>query len=506
MSAGRFFEMSIRSFTECTGRDGCTTSRFCDSATSVMKAKSLTGSKASLIRAGLVAWAGALRTMVCPSGTERAATSAATAVLAPLRFSTTTGCPRYSESFGASARARMSLVPPGGNPMRKRIGLLGYPWAKQVAVASSSAAASVQVVALIPPPFAIRHPPSAMLLLALDSRRLDHLVPLGDLVLHERSVLLGRVSDRVGAETLQALASIRCIHRSNGIRMQPIEDRARYLCRRGHAVSRRHFVARQPALRHCRDIGCRRRALGAGSGDGAHLSGARLADDGRDVAEIERYFTRHQRDQTWPASLVGNVYPLGAGHVLKQFRREMHRSAGARGAVVDVSRAFLRERDQLLHRPRRERRMYHQQVLGFRQQRDERKIVDRVEIELHYRRVGGVARRHQKDGIAVRRSVCREIGSDRSVGAAAVLDHHRLAEELGKFRRDCACDDIVGATRREADEKTDRLHGVGRLRDGGRRHAGKQQGGEQAAERSTHWIPPLCGRALAVQGRGDHHD
>ena len=51
--------------------------------------------------------------------------SVAMLVVAPGRFSTTNGWPRYSESFGASKRAMMSVPPPGGKPTSMRTGREG---------------------------------------------------------------------------------------------------------------------------------------------------------------------------------------------------------------------------------------------------------------------------------------------------------------------------------------------------------------------------------------------
>src|SRR5258706_9151234 len=55
----------------------------------------------------------------------------------PTRFSTTTGWPSASASFGARSRATTSGPPPGGKPTSRRIGREGYcaaaPWQRSVA-------------------------------------------------------------------------------------------------------------------------------------------------------------------------------------------------------------------------------------------------------------------------------------------------------------------------------------------------------------------------------------
>jgi hypothetical protein len=61
-----------------------------------------------------------------------------------------------------------------------------------------------------------------------------------------------------------------------------------------------------------------------------------------------------------------------------------------------------------------------------------------------------------------------ELGRDRRAGAAAVFDHHWLAEVLTQLRRQRARQDIVGPARREADKEANRLARVA-LRGAGRR-------------------------------------
>ena len=50
---------------------------------------------------------------ICPSGGDRMTYSAPTTPLAPARFSTTTGWPIASRMPSATARAKMSVPPPG---------------------------------------------------------------------------------------------------------------------------------------------------------------------------------------------------------------------------------------------------------------------------------------------------------------------------------------------------------------------------------------------------------
>src|SRR5262245_48543415 len=60
-------------------------------------------------------------------------------VVAPGRFSTTYCWPRYSESFGVSRRAMMSVPPPGGKPTSTRTGRVGYDCPRTAVAASRRA-------------------------------------------------------------------------------------------------------------------------------------------------------------------------------------------------------------------------------------------------------------------------------------------------------------------------------------------------------------------------------
>src|SRR5262245_51317649 len=67
--------------------------------------------------------------------------------LAPVRFSTTTGCPHVSFSFGASTRAVRSLPPPAAKPTMILTGFAGYVCA---------CASAVRVANSTPPTISIR--------------------------------------------------------------------------------------------------------------------------------------------------------------------------------------------------------------------------------------------------------------------------------------------------------------------------------------------------------------
>ncbi|MCY1230109.1 hypothetical protein D9M68_754860 [compost metagenome] len=86
--------------------------------------------------------------------------------------------------------------------------------------------------------------------------------------------------------------------------------------------------------------------------------------------------------------------------------------------------------------------------------------------------------------VAVRRGLGQEGGADAAAGAAAVVDHHGLAELLAELVGNDARHDIGGAAGGEGHDQRDRLGRVARLGGGAERQAGGEggRGGGQDAE------------------------
>ena len=84
---------------------------------------------------------------VWPSGSDFATSCAPIAVLAPGRFSITTGWPQSSLIFCPVRRAMMSAGPPGGNGTTMRTARLGKPLASWAAAEAAAASASATMTA-----------------------------------------------------------------------------------------------------------------------------------------------------------------------------------------------------------------------------------------------------------------------------------------------------------------------------------------------------------------------
>src|SRR3954469_25342897 len=115
---------------------------------------------------------------------------------APERFSTTTCCPRSSDSVGAMMRAVVSVPPPGSKPTTVVTGLAGKVCAcalngamRGVMSATASADAATTIFMDI-------------LLVGNDAGALDDRLPFLNFVFDERESVLGRVLHDRGAARL----------------------------------------------------------------------------------------------------------------------------------------------------------------------------------------------------------------------------------------------------------------------------------------------------------------
>src|SRR4051812_32013834 len=127
---------------------------------------------------------------VKPSGADFATICAPIAVLAPARFSITTGWPQCSLMRWPTKRAMRSVGPPGGNGTLMRIGRLG----KLVAAAASGCAAAGTTTAANAIAASAKR---SMLcsLVQLHSDRLYHLLTGFGLRLDERAELFRALAD-----------------------------------------------------------------------------------------------------------------------------------------------------------------------------------------------------------------------------------------------------------------------------------------------------------------------
>jgi hypothetical protein len=122
-----------------TGSDGCATSTELDVTSCVSGVKSATGSYGSLgYSVALIVWLVNETSRLLPSGGDLATVSAAMLPPAPDLFSTITLRPSSRPISGASSRAIVSVLPPGGVPTHSRIGAFDCARSSAGAAASAS--------------------------------------------------------------------------------------------------------------------------------------------------------------------------------------------------------------------------------------------------------------------------------------------------------------------------------------------------------------------------------
>jgi hypothetical protein len=129
-------------------------------------------------------------------------------------------------------------------------------------------------------------------------------------------------------------------------------------------------------------------------------------------------------------------------------------------------------------------RRHHQDEVRAHQLRHHRQLARRVVGQLGIGRRGDADRTHlaQQQGVAIRRALGHGLRADLAAGAGAVVDHHRLPEQLAELEADGAGDDIRSGAGREADDQAHLAVGVGaRLGERRQRQAGGEGQGEQVS-------------------------
>ena len=117
------------------------------------------------------------------------------------------------------------------------------------------------------------------------------------------------------------------------------------------------------------------------------------------------------------------------------------------------------ERDELLHRLDRYRRMNDEDVRRVHRARHGREILQRIERQIAIERRIDRERgdRAHEDRVAVGRRFRGELRRDIARGAGTVVDDHLLAEPFAQLRRQRARRRVRAAARRETDQHADRF-------------------------------------------------
>ena len=249
-----------------------------------------------------------------------------------------------------------------------------------------------------------------------------------------------------------------------------------------------HLVARKAGLGCGRDV--RRRALAARAADGerAKLAGLHQRSHGPEPDRHHLHTGFHEVGNRGSHALVRNVRRLDARELRENVPAEMVGRADAGGGVIEVGAVGLGVIDQFAQRVDRQARAHHQVLRCFGDQGDGSQVGCRIERErLVQERVDDdVARRNERERIAVCRRLGYELGARVSARARAVLDDDRLADAARKLGGQRPCHEVRGRAGRE---RTDEAQGPGRI--GLRQSAGRDRPAQQRDERriDLHELP-----------------
>ena len=191
--------------------------------------------------------------------------------------------------------------------------------------------------------------------------------------------------------------------------------------------------------------------LGSATASAFNFPVLHKGQQGRDIVELDLHFAADDAHGHGAGALVRHVQHFHAGRLREQHHRQMAEIADAGGAVGDAVGFLLGQRDQLGDGVRRQRRIGRQHSRQPHRGRHRHEILQRIVGQIlvepgidRHRRVGGEAER-----VAVRIGLLERRQAHGAVGAAAVLDEDRLAQQLRQMIRHHPRDEIGAAAGRE---------------------------------------------------------
>ena len=161
-----------------------------------------------------------------------------------------------------------------------------------------------------------------------------------------------------------------------------------------------------------------------------------------DAGEVHLHLPGDHIGDRGARALVGNVDDVDAGDHLEELAGEMRGGAVAAGGIGERAGLRFCERDQLLHRLRRHRRMEDEDHRRGGEVNHRREVLQAV-IDGEHR-------------VAVRRRPRDELGADDAARAGPVLDDELLAERGAELGREDADENVGAAAGREWHDQADR--------------------------------------------------
>src|SRR5215467_13318986 len=201
----------------------------------------------------------------------------------------------------------------------------------------------------------------------------DDLAPLLDLFVEELRKRFRPERIDHGAEGGKLLPDSRVLESLQRVGAEPCDRLLRRLGWRKQAPPDVRVVARNAGLGEGRNVGKQGKPLRAPDGEGAQAPRLDVRHDLERVGDEEGEAPAQEVGDRGSAALIRHMHHVDPGLEAQQLRREVLRAAVAGRAVVERSGLGLRERDQLLHRLRRELRRHdeHQRRIADARHRSE---------------------------------------------------------------------------------------------------------------------------------------
>ena len=189
--------------------------------------------------------------------------------------------------------------------------------------------------------------------------------------------------------------------------------------------------ARDARFLERRHVGQRARAISGRDRVGPQPLRLDVRQRGRERRHVDRDLVGEQRVQRRPVPLNGTCTPsalmFSSSNVVARCE-PVPWPALPKVILPDCERA---ERNELLERFRRQRRMHDEYAGLVRYPRDRNEVALGVERQLRVDgRIDGEADRAEEQRIAVGNGLCGDVGADAAAGAGAIVDDDRLPERL----------------------------------------------------------------------------
>ena len=186
------------------------------------------------------------------------------------------------------------------------------------------------------------------------------------------------------------------------------------------------------------------------NGNRPHAFVLHMRQHADDVGELQVDAAAQRVDESRRCALVRHMVHLDLRQRLQVLHAEVLQVADAGRGVVELARIVARQRDQVLYRFHRQRRMYHQHHRPADDLRDRREILLRVvgqilaqgHVDGHRPGIG------QHHGVTVGWGFRHHVSADAATGAAAVIDQYLLPPHRGQLLTQGARNVVERATRR----------------------------------------------------------